>query len=109
MPYFGENAAEVSCRWDGNSSIKSSTGVSSVSDLGTGRSRVNFSSSFSNSNYTAGMGGAAGNTNGSWDSWITGNQESSSNIHIMMAFPNGLTNGTGGAGSGRCSVACFPN
>ena len=107
MPYFGENAAEVTCAWNANSSVAGSTGVSSGSDTGTGNSRVNFSSSFSNTGYAAVMGGAASNTGGAWDSFINCNRKNTNNISVMIAFPSGQTNG--GSGGANTNLACFPN
>tara|TARA_R100000654_G_scaffold2231_1_gene8197 strand:- start:376 stop:699 length:324 start_codon:yes stop_codon:yes gene_type:complete len=107
MAYFGSNAAEVSCAWDGNSTIAGSHGVSSVSDLGTGQTRCNFSTSFGNTNYTAVVGGAASNTNGAFDSFIVCNQKANDSIIILIAFPSGLNNG--GTGGANTNLACFSN
>lgn len=52
--YVDTKGVDVWANWDGNPvSINASAGVSSITDLGTGLYRVNFSSAFSDANYAS--------------------------------------------------------
>ena len=58
MAYFGDNAAEawVNFHGTGTVAIRDSYNVSSITDHGTGDYDVNFSITFSNSNYAIAQG-----------------------------------------------------
>ncbi len=68
MAFFGDGAAIAYVNFNGtNDSIREQRRVSSITDLGSEDYRINFSSSFPNTNFQwAGAGGRAGGDANSW-------------------------------------------
>ena len=69
--------------------INDSFNVSSVTDEGTGQYRVNFSITMANTNFAAVNGGASRNTTGSYDTFITTNDFTTTSLYLMSAIPSG--------------------
>ncbi len=92
MAYFGNNACERWCNFDGSGSvnIRDSYQVSSITDNGTGQYYINFTSPYQdNSTFATITGGATGNNTGSYDTFIAANNQTTQGVRIMGAIPSG--------------------